>query len=334
MNKLMKILLSLCVLASFASAKKKITPYVDKVESLCDGSFRAVFGYKNNNNSDVDIANGSSNKLLGAEKDIQKEPVTKFYSGKNDSAFSVEFHGDSISWVLDGSEAIAYADDADYSCMSEVPDEVMELAKRIFQRDMRSLGPELDVLFPREGLSPPKIKNVTLGVPFRYYHSAENHFNKTAVGLNVMDVVEPQGKSWLFPYVYKNRTIGYSVIARQNGHWYHMKTNFNIDTRGIKSINWIHKKWSKKNGYNPFLVRFYYGDWFKHYFYFSVPEVSRTNLTEIVNEEFKFEDVDRENSEVEINSYNKYEKLGKLNDEIEKIKVNLKKEKTNEKYKD
>jgi len=86
-----------------------VRPILECVEDLGGGSFRAHFGYLNENAVDVTIPIGSDNKFTPSPQD--RGQPTVFTPGRTpffpDSEFQVDFDGSPLVWSLDGRTSTA-----------------------------------------------------------------------------------------------------------------------------------------------------------------------------------------------------------------------------------
>ena len=88
---------------------KTLRPILECVMENDDGSYTAFFGYKNENEGDITIPVGPSNKFSPSPAD-RGQPTT-FEAGRTpywpNAAFSVPFDGENLVWTLDGRTATA-----------------------------------------------------------------------------------------------------------------------------------------------------------------------------------------------------------------------------------
>jgi hypothetical protein len=109
--------------AEFARAGgAAITPRLECVEEMSDGSLVAHFGYQNDNGLSVDIRYGRRNSMPGDEAGARP---TRFAPGNNPYNFSVPFDaGETLTWRLDphGSPAtVVTANAASQRCAPDDP---------------------------------------------------------------------------------------------------------------------------------------------------------------------------------------------------------------------
>src|SRR5262249_13447363 len=77
--------------------RKNVTPIVDGVEPLTDGTYRAHFGYLNNGTEAVHVRVGPRNAFTPSPED-RGQPV-RFQPGRAPDVFQVDFQG-TITWRL------------------------------------------------------------------------------------------------------------------------------------------------------------------------------------------------------------------------------------------
>ncbi|UTW63691.1 DUF11 domain-containing protein [bacterium SCSIO 12741] len=86
-------------------ALSKISPVLECVYPDTNGSYTAVFGYNNPNNTVVNLAIGGQNEFVPAPQN-QGQP-TAFQPGRQWDVFEVNFNGSNLVWKLDGKTATA-----------------------------------------------------------------------------------------------------------------------------------------------------------------------------------------------------------------------------------
>ena len=89
---------------SMSTKCAKITPYMQCIDKNSDGTYKAHFGYKNENDFELQIPQSVVNFLSTGDKML----VENFFPGKVDNAFSVDF-SDKITWFLNNNSATADA---------------------------------------------------------------------------------------------------------------------------------------------------------------------------------------------------------------------------------
>ena len=98
---------------------EKITPVLECVDHNDDGTYTAHYGYYNANDVEVDIPVGEDNKFNGLDTQDGGQPET-FLSGRVYDAYTVDFGGQNITWMLtgpdDNTRTATASDDPQQSC--------------------------------------------------------------------------------------------------------------------------------------------------------------------------------------------------------------------------
>jgi len=103
--------------------RKPVRPVLEKVIDNCDSTYTAYFGYKNDNDTDVEIPVGNENKFTGNKN--RGQPAT-FKPGRHVSVFSVVFDGSNLVWSLDGRTSTASGSAAENKCGTKPVSPVLE----------------------------------------------------------------------------------------------------------------------------------------------------------------------------------------------------------------
>lgn len=104
------------VLTHAVPATADVSPVRENVIDNCDGTYTAVFGYENLNDTTVVVPVGGQNYFSGADSAYQGQPTT-FLVGRYTNVFTVHFAaGQELVWNLTGRSSTAAAGDAGNSC--------------------------------------------------------------------------------------------------------------------------------------------------------------------------------------------------------------------------
>lgn len=102
--------------------EEKISPILECVEQIGETTYKAYFGYLNENDEDITIDIGPENKFTPSPQD--RDQPTIFQPGRNYSAFNVTFNGNNLVWTLtgpDGNTRTATASANSPPCSSDPP---------------------------------------------------------------------------------------------------------------------------------------------------------------------------------------------------------------------
>jgi len=97
----------LCIttLLWLSSRHKKLTPYINNITVLEDGSISVDWGYHNHTNDEISLEIGESSIHVkkGSALLLAKQPPNKFASGKHDSVFrTIVVEGTVVEWIIGG----------------------------------------------------------------------------------------------------------------------------------------------------------------------------------------------------------------------------------------
>jgi hypothetical protein len=267
-----RVITLICLSYGLAIGAEQIDPIVEKVSNNCDGTYTAVFGYKNPNAKEVKLPRGKDNRFVDSDSENVGQPAS-FKPGLQKSALTMKFRGDKATWMLNGRAATALADSADCSCMNDVPAEVEALAKKDYRR----------VFALASGADTSKI---TLGQPYRVFLSTGQLRDARQTGEPIERTVYAGVSQWLYPLWYNGEVICYlrfckiKGLGNENGNWRYRDAGCTDKTQP-SPFGDLARKWPYEEGYHVFLVQALDIQNTDEEFYFSVPEAGRRNLTKL-----------------------------------------------------
>ena len=111
-----------------------VYPMLECVTAMADGSYSALFGYKNENKASVTIPVGSNNKF--SPSPINRGQTSVFKPGRIVGAFRVSFNGSNLAWTLqasgdDDNRRTATASSKSMRCANQPPNAVNDTASTV-----------------------------------------------------------------------------------------------------------------------------------------------------------------------------------------------------------